>query len=153
MIWRRMLMENVFFSKNRIFKPGPIRSVYFVLFAAFFIFTEIGRKVYRPYAYQQGINDFGFADVVGNLLGTVAVIFFNLGVSHATRTQSLRIIALVTTGITIYELLQPVLPRGVLDWKDVISTPIAGLFSLIMVLVMWRVIRDPLPDAENNVDL
>ena len=139
-------MENVFFNKDRFLKPGPIRGIYFVSFAIFFILTEIGREVYRPYVYQNGINDLGFADVVGNLFGTVAIIFFNLGVSHATRIQSIRITAFVTIGITIYELLQPVLPRGVLDWKDVVSTSIAGLFSLALVLAIWRVVEDPLSE-------
>jgi len=134
-------MEDVFFSRNRIFKLGPMRGVYFVTFAFFFILTEMGREIYRPYVYQNGINDCGFADVIGNLLGTVAIIFFALGVNHANRVQSIRVTAFVTVGIAIYELLQPVLPRGVLDWKDVISTPIAGLFSLMLVLVIWRVVR------------
>ena len=147
-----MTMEDVFFSKNRIFKLGPMRGVYFVTFAFFFILTEIGRQIYRPYVYQNGIKDLGFADVIGNLLGTVAVIFFGLVVNHANRVQSIRIIVFITVGITIYELLQPVLPRGVLDWKDVISTPIAGLFSLMLVLVMWRVFKDPLPPYGDEVD-
>jgi hypothetical protein len=146
-----MLMEDVFFSETRVFKPGPMRGVYFVTFAIFFILTEIGRQVYRPYVYENGINDLGFADVIGNLLGTVAIIFFCLGVSHATRIQSLRIITFVTIGVTIYELLQPVLPRGILDWKDVISTPVAGLFSLVIVLGIWRVMHDPLSPHEEMV--
>jgi hypothetical protein len=148
----RTLMEDVFFSRNRIFKLGPIRGVYFVTFAAFFILTEIGREFYRPYAYQNEINDFGLADVIGNLLGTVAIIFFCLGVNHANRVQSIRVTAFVTVGVTIYELLQAVLPKGVLDWKDVVSTPIAGLFSLMLVLVIWRVVRDPLAPSEEKVD-
>ena len=147
-----MLIEDVFFSRNRIFKLGPMRGVYFVTFAFFFILTEIGRQIYRPYVYQNGIKDLGFADVIGNLLGTVAVIFFGLAVNHANRVQSIRIIVFITVGITIYELLQPVLPRGVLDWKDVISTPIAGLFSLMLVLVMWRVFKNPLPPYGDKVD-
>jgi hypothetical protein len=147
-----MLMEDVFFSRNRVFKVGTMRGVYFVTFAVFFILTEIGREIYRPYIYQNGINDFGFADVIGNLLGTVAVIFFCLGVNHANRVQSIRVTAFVTVGITIYELLQPVLPKGVLDWKDVVSTPIAGLFSLMLVLVIWRVVRDPLSPNKEKVD-
>ena len=148
-----MLMEDVFFSRNRVFKIGPIRGIYFATFAVFFILTEIGREIYRPYVYQNGLNDFGLADVIGNLLGTVAVIFFCLGVNHANRVQSIRIIAFVTVGITIYELLQAVLPKGVLDWKDVISTPIAGLFSLLLVLVIWRFIRDPLSPNEGQVEV
>ena len=117
---------NFLFSKNRVFKPGPIRGVYFVLFAVFFILTEIGREIYRPYIYQNEINDFGFADVIGNLLGTGAIIFFNLGIYHANKIQSVRTIVFVTIGVIIYELLQPILPRGILDLKDVISTSIAG---------------------------
>ena len=139
-------MENVFFSKNRILKPGPVRGVNFFLFAVFFILTEVGREIYRPYVYQNQIDDLGFADVVGNLLGTAAIIFFNLGISHATRIQSIRSVAFITIGIVIYELLQPVLPRGVLDWKDVVSTFVAGLYSLTMVLAIWRVIPDPLSE-------
>ena len=147
-----MLMEDVFFSRNRVFMIGPMRGVYFVTFAVFFILTEIGREIYRPYVYQNGLNDFGLADVIGNLLGTVAIIFFCLGVNHANRVQSIRIIAFVTVGITIYELLQAVLPKGVLDWKDGVSTPIAGLFSLLLVLIIWRVVRDPLSPNEEKVD-
>jgi hypothetical protein len=145
-------MEDVFFSKNRIFKLGPMRGVYFITFAFFFILTEIGRQIYRPYVYKNGIKDLGVADVIGNLLGTVAVIFFGLGLNHANRVQSIRVIVFITVGITIYESLQPVLPRGVLDWKDVISTPIAGLFSLMLVLVLWRVVKDPLPPYGDKVD-
>jgi hypothetical protein len=145
-------MEDVFFSKNRIFKLGPMRGIYFITFAFFFILTEIGRQIYRPYVYQNGIKDLGVADVIGNLLGTVAVIFFGLGLNHANRVQSIRVIVFITVGITIYELLQLVLPRGLLDWKDVISTPIAGLFSLMLVLVLWRVVKDPLPPYGDKVD-
>jgi len=145
-------MKDVFFSKDRIFKFGPIRGIYFVTFAVFFIITEIGREIYRPYVYQNGKNDFGFADVIGNLLGTVAIIFFCLAVNHANRLQSIRITIFVTVGVTIYELLQSVLPKGVLDWKDVASTPVAGLFALILVLIIWRVVRDPLSQNEEKVD-
>jgi hypothetical protein len=140
-------MESFFFSKNRFLKLGPIRGVYFVLFAFFFLLTEMGREIYRPFIYQNGIDDFGFADVVGNLFGTVAIIFFDLGISHATRRQSIRTAAFVTAGVAVYELLQPVLPRGVLDWKDVISTFVAGLFSLALVLAVWQVVKDPLSEG------
>jgi hypothetical protein len=145
-------MEDFFFSKHRILRLGPVRGVYFVTFAVFFILTEIGREVYRPFIYQNGIDDFGLADVVGNLLGTVAIIFFNLGFNHATRVQGRRIIAFTTVGVTLYELLQPILPKGVLDWKDVVSTPIAGCISYLIVSVLWRVVRDPLTPSEPTLE-
>jgi len=124
-----------------------MRGVYFILFVITFILTEIGRKIYRPFVYQNGIIDFGFADVIGDLLGTAAIIFFCPGIYNATRIQSMRVIAFIMIGVVIYELLQPVLPRGVLDWKDVVCTFAAGSLALIVVLVIWRIIQDPsMPD-------
>jgi hypothetical protein len=134
--------DGLMFSLDRALHFGPLRAAYLMTFAALFVLTELGRKIYRPYIYRNGIDDFGLADVIGNLFGTSVSIFFNLAFCHATRAQGLCIIAFTTLGITIYELLQPILPRGVLDWKDVVSTPIAGLSSLLLFLVLWRVVRD-----------
>jgi hypothetical protein len=141
-------MEDFFFRKERFTRLSSIRLAYFLLFVFFFLLTETGREVYRPFIYRNQISDFGLADVVGNLLGTVTIIFFNLTVAHATRMQAVRIIIFVTAGVMIYELLQPILPRGVLDWKDVWSTPIAGLFSLFVVSLIWRRIPDSLTATE-----
>ena len=141
-------MNDLFVSKERFTRLSSIRLAYFLLFVFFFLLTETGREIYRPFIYRNQINDFGLADVIGNLLGTVAIIFFNLTIAHATRIQSARIIIFVTAGVMIYELLQPVLPRGVLDWKDVWSTPIAGLFSLLVVFLIWRRIPDSLAVTE-----
>jgi hypothetical protein len=139
--------DGFWLSPDRALRFGPLRAVYLATFAVLFVLTELGRKIYRPYIYRNGIDDFGLADVIGNLFGTSVSIFFNLAVCHATRAQGLHIIAFTTLGITIYELLQPILPKGVLDWKDVISTPIAGLGSLILFWVLWRVVRDPPAEA------
>jgi hypothetical protein len=98
--------------------------------------------------YRNGIEDLGLADVVGNLLGTVVIIFLQLGAAHATRKQGLRIIALVTGGVVVYELLQPILPRGVLDWKDVVSTVVAGGFALGLLLLVTHLI----PDTPSGVE-
>lgn len=138
--------DGFFLSLDRALKFGPIRAIYFGLFVVLFLLTELGRRVYRPYIYRNGIDDWGLADVVGNLFGTAVSIFFNLAFSHANRVQGLRIIAFTAMGITIYELLQPVLPKGVLDWKDVISTPVSGLFSALVFVVIWRLVRDPLSE-------
>ena len=135
-------VDGFFFSQDRVLRLSPVRIAYVLTFVILFVLTEFGRKVYRPFIYANSINDFGFADVVGNLLGTSVSIFFNLSFSHATRKQGYRIIVLTTIGITVYELLQPVLPRGVLDWKDVISTPISGLLSVLIFVVIRRFVRD-----------
>jgi hypothetical protein len=136
-------MANPFFSRERFFILNPLRKLYALFFILFFFITEFGRKVYRPYIYKNGINDLGFADVIGNLLGTLTIIFFELSLTNATKKQALNITLLVTTGITLYELLQPILPRGTLDWKDVVATIVAGILTLGILLLIWSISKDP----------
>ena len=127
-------MENIFYIRDRVFNFSRLRVAYFIIFIATFLLTEFGREVYRPII--------GFADMIGNLLGTITVIFLEIGIAHATKKQAFRIIAFVTTGVTIYELLQPILPRGVMDWKDVVATPVAGLIALLLLFLLYRFIPD-----------
>lgn len=64
------------------------------------------------------------------------IIFTELTLTHATKKQGLRLVAFVTTGVTLYELTQSILPKGVMDWKDVIATPIVGLIALSVFLLI-----------------
>lgn len=125
-----------FWTKERLFKKSMLRVAYLIAFAACFIATEIGRRVYRPFIYRNHIDDWGIADSIGNSLGTLTQIFLYLGLAHATRTESYRIIAFVTVGYIAYEIVQPILPRGTFDVKDVIATLAAGSFAAILVTVM-----------------
>ena len=74
-------VDGFFFSQDRVLRLSPVRIAYVLTFVILFVLTEFGRKVYRPFIYANSINDFGFADVVGNLLGTSVSIFFNLSFS------------------------------------------------------------------------
>jgi hypothetical protein len=136
------MTRGTFWSRERVFKLSPLRGAYWVTFALCFLFTEWGRKVYRPFVYANGIHDWGMADVIGNLGGTLAVIFFNLGTAHATRAQGMRMIGLVTVGLMAYEVVQGVLPRSVFDWKDLAVTPLAGLIAVGMVVIMHRLLPE-----------
>ena len=133
-------MMDTLWSKERIFQFSPLRGAYFGTFALLFLFTEWGRKVYRPYVYANGIYDWGMADVMGNLSGSLAIIFFDLGFIHATRVQGLRIIGLVTVGLIAYEVVQGVLPRSVFDWKDVAATLLAGGIAVVALLILHRLV-------------
>ena len=62
-------------DKNRIFVIDNKRIAYFLIFVSMFIFTEIGRKIYRPYIYSNEIFDYWIADTIGNLTGTIAIFF------------------------------------------------------------------------------
>jgi hypothetical protein len=135
---------SIFWSKERVFTFSPLRGVYWCAFALFFLLTEWGRKVYRPFVYANGVRDGGLADVMGNSGGTLAIIFFDLAFTHATRVQGRRIIGLVTAGLMVYEVLQGVLPKSVFDWKDMVATLIAGLFALVLL----EIIHHRLPETE-----
>ena len=63
-------------EKNRIFRIDSRRIIFFLTFVFMFFFTEIGRKIYRPYIYSNGIFDFWIADTIGNFTGTITIIYF-----------------------------------------------------------------------------
>jgi hypothetical protein len=129
---------------------NALRLAYFVAFVSFFVLTEIGRKVYRPYIYRMHIDDFGIADSIGNSLGTLTQIFFYLGLFNATQKQSYRLIAFVTLGYIGYEIVQPYLPRGIFDWKDVFATLAAGIFSALVVTVVHAVFPERRADSSRR---
>lgn len=136
------------FTKERLFKRNTLRLVYFIAFASFFVLTEIGRKLYRPYIYRTHIDDFGVADTIGNSLGTLTQIFLYLGLFNATKAQSYRIIAFVTLGYIGYEVVQPYLPRGTFDWRDVFATLGAGILAALVVTVVHFVF----PERNSSVN-
>lgn len=103
-----------------------------------FAVTEAGRFVYRPWVVEHGINDFGLAGSIGNLGGIVVQVFVVLAVIGSTRRKSFGFAAFMAAGYVLYEFLQPYLPRGTFDWNDVYATVVGYLFSLPVLLVVWK---------------
>lgn len=46
------------FDKTRLLAIDRRQITFFALFAGMFIFTEIGRQIYRPYIYAHDIYEF-----------------------------------------------------------------------------------------------
>ena len=132
-------------TPQRFLEPGRVRVVFFCLAVLAFFVTEFGRFVYRPYVRRHGVADLGLADSIGNLGGIVVQIFITLAAVNATRKQSFRIAPLLAVGYVAYEFLQPVLPKGVFDWKDVYGTLIGLCFSLAVLWAIWRLFPE-MPD-------
>ena len=116
-------------DKNRIFIIDNKRIAFFLIFVFMFFLTEIGRKIYRPYIYSNDIFDYWIADTIGNLTGTIAIIFFDFSVVNPKHKQGRIFLIIITLGLIVYELLQYFSPRSILDWRDMIATLIAGLIS------------------------
>ena len=110
-------LNNFFTDKNAIKTIDLFRVLYFVVAVLAFFMTEAGRKIYRPFIYENGINDFGIADSIGNLGGIIVQIYFSFALLNSSKKKGFRVIGFIVIGYILYEILQPFLPRGVLIGK------------------------------------
>jgi hypothetical protein len=143
----------LFGDKEAVFRYSRLRIACVAVFVCSLILTEIGRFVYRPYAYRLGLEDFGLADTMGNSFGAVTQIFFILAVVHSNWREGLRVIAFVVCGYIVYEFLQPVLPRGTFDVKDVVATIVGGIIAVGILWLAKRLAGDRVlgePKREGN---
>ncbi len=134
--------NNFFTDKNAIKTIDLFRVIYIIVVILAFLLTEAGRYIYRPYIYNNGINDFGIADSIGNLGGIVVQIFFMLAILNSPRKKVFNVIGFVTIGYIIYEILQPYLPKGVFDWKDIYGTFIGGVVSLFIWFIVNKLFEN-----------
>jgi hypothetical protein len=124
--------------RRRLFTFSRARLINTLVGVTAFALTEIGRDVYRPYVYSQDLNDFGIADMMGNHLGTVTIVFFTLAVSHAGRRDGLVMMAAIVPGLALYEFAQGLMRDSTFDWRDVVATLIGGALSILIYLTIHR---------------
>ena len=125
------------FADNKTIRTIDYYRISYLLVAGFmFLFTEVGRFIYRPYIYKNSIDDFGIADSIGNLGGIIVQIFFMLAIANSQKKKGFNLIAFAVLGFVIYEFAQPYLPKGVFDWKDVYGTLIGGIISTILLILI-----------------
>jgi len=55
-----------------------------------------------------------------------------------TEIRAVRIMIFITTGYCIYESIQPVLPKGTFDIKDIIATLIGGCCAYMLFLAIHK---------------
>jgi hypothetical protein len=109
------------------------RTTSALLFTLALLLTETGRRFYRPYIYAAGIDDFGLADTIGNLGGTVAIVFFDAAIVNWTPRQTLRFTwIMIVPGLIVYEALQGNLLRGTFDWADLLATVLGGCIATLL---------------------
>ncbi len=136
-----MSLNKFFIDEENLKTIDTRRIVYFVMFLISFGFTEIGRFLYRPFIYENKIDDFGIADSIGNSGGIIVQIFLGLAVLNSAKEKGIRLILFFTVGYIIYEILQPFLPKGVFDIQDIYGTLIGGLIGLFMFLLIQKAIK------------
>lgn len=138
-----MEKNNNFFTDRASIKTIDSRRIlYFVIAVLFFFLTEIGRNIYRPYIYSNNIDDYGIADSIGNSGGIIVQIFFMLAILNSPRKKVFHVIGFIVIGYILYEILQPYLPRGVFDWKDIYGTLIGGVISLFVLVFIKMIVKN-----------
>jgi hypothetical protein len=78
---------------------------------------------------------------MGNLGGIIVQLFLGLAILNSSKTKGIRIIVFFMAGYILYEAIQPLLPKGVFDWKDVYGTLIGGVIGLLMFLLLQKLIK------------
>lgn len=137
-----------FFTDKESFRTIDKKRIVYVITAILSFFgTEFGRFFYRPYIYENNIKDFGIADSVGNWGGIVVQVFFGLALLNPTFKKGFRLIGFFVAGYTVYEFLQPILPKGTFDWLDIFGTLIGGVIGLVLYLIIHKLVK------QNNIIL
>jgi hypothetical protein len=72
---------NNFIEELRNWRFTKYKSINFGIgISALLIYEFNGRPIYRPYIYNNKINDFHIADTLGNTFGTLSTIFFLIAI-------------------------------------------------------------------------
>jgi hypothetical protein len=110
---------------------------------ALLTYEFVGRPIYRPYIYNNKINDFHIADTLGNTFGTLPTIFFLIATFSNETTKGNYLLKLGTFSVVVFELAHPLLGKPIDIW-DIIATIIAGFVSYIIYNCIFKKYKNKL---------
>ena len=134
--------KNIFTDLEHFRTIDVRRIIYFITFGLSFVLTELGRFHYRPYIYENNINDFGLADSMGNLGGILVQVFFGLALFNSPKKKGFNLILFFVLGYILYEIVQPLLPKGVFDWLDIYGTVLGGVIALGFYMIINALVKN-----------
>jgi hypothetical protein len=77
--------NNFFTDKNAIKTIDLFRIIYLVIAVFAFLITEAGRNIYRPFIYENAINDFGIAEFSNS--GELSSNIFDLAIINSPKNK------------------------------------------------------------------
>lgn len=129
---------NDFRTELANWKLTKYKAINFAIGISALLFYEfVGRPIYRPYIYNNKINDFHIADTLGNTFGTLPTIFFLIAILSNDKTKGNYLIKLGTLSVVVFELAHPLLGKSIDIW-DIIATILAGLFSHLIYIGIFN---------------
>jgi uncharacterized membrane protein YjdF len=129
---------NDFISELRKWKLTKYKAINFAIgTSALLIYEYVGRPIYRPYIYNNKINDFHIADTLGNTFGTLTTLFFLIAILSNETTKGNYLIKLGTFSVIIFELAQPLLGKPIDIW-DIVATIMTGFISYLIYNIIFK---------------
>lgn len=110
-----------------------IRIVFILIGAIFLVLTYIGDTYYRDWVYSNQIADFGLANYLPSITGTITAIFLLIGLSKEPSTKAPSSAFWVIVGCVIYEIMQPTFGTGIFDWQDLVAVIITGCIVVFVL--------------------
>jgi hypothetical protein len=115
---------------------SKIRIVFIITGTAFLVLTHIGDTYYRDWVYSNQIADFGLANYLPSITGTITAIFLLIGLSKESCTKAPVSAFWVMVGCVIYEVMQPHLGTGIFDWQDLFAVVITGCIVVFVLKII-----------------
>ncbi len=127
-----------FKTEIRNWKLNKYKAINFAIgISALLIYEFVGRPIYRPYIYNNKINDFHIADTLGNTLGTLTTIFFLIAILSNDTTKGNYLIKLGTFSVVVFELAHPLLGKPIDIW-DILATILTGFVSYLVYNTLFK---------------
>lgn len=117
--------------------------------AALLVYEFIGRPWYRPYIYSNKINDFHFADTLGNSLGTITTIFILIFLLSNEKVKGNYLIRLGTISVTLFEMGHPLLGKPI-DFWDIAATIITGYICYVVFNYIFKNCNGTIEATQNK---
>lgn len=122
------------------------RTIFLSIGVVALVLTAIGDSLYRNWIYSNNYFDFGLANYLPSITGTITAIFLLCGVSKTFPENIVKSSASVIVGCALYEVLQPILKTGVFDWQDLAAVLVTGA----VVLFIFNTLLKNQGTAEEN---
>jgi hypothetical protein len=127
-----------FYSELKNWKLTGYKAINFAIgVSGLLIYEFLARPIYRPYIYENKINDFHIADTIGNTFGTLPTLFFLTAILSNDTVKGNFLIKLGTFSVIVFELAHPLLGKPIDIW-DIIATAITGIISYLLYNSIFR---------------
>ena len=121
-----------FISELKNWKLTKYKAINFSIgISSLLIYEFVGRPIYRPFIYNNQINDFHLADTLGNTFGTMTTIFFLIAILSNDTIKGNFLIKMGTFSVLVFELAHPLLGKTIDIW-DIIATIFTGFISYLL---------------------